>query len=132
MISLPPPPPQSFLCSVALLSPHYNLRSGKSYFEQCFQLCDKLGEGSFGEVFKVQSREDGMMYAVKKSRQHFKGTQDRRQKLAEVERHEHLSHHPNCVKFHKAWEERDKLYIQTELCQMRYIRNKMGREDFSL
>jgi len=43
----------------------------------------------------------------------------RRQKLEEVEKHETLPPHPNCVQFHRAWEERQHLYIQTELCQMR-------------
>lgn len=82
-------------------------------------MCEKLGEGSFGIVYSVSSRDDGCMYAVKKSRQPFKGGRDRKQKLAEVEKHERLPHHPNCIKFYKAWEERQKLYIQTELCQMR-------------
>ena len=79
----------------------------------------KLGEGSFGEVFQVCSRDDGKMYAIKKSHQPFRGALDRKRKLAEVEKHERLAHHPNCVQFHKAWEERQKLYIQTELCLMR-------------
>ena len=37
----------------------------------------KLGEGSFGQVFKVRSKEDGKRYAVKKSRQKFNGAVDR-------------------------------------------------------
>lgn len=106
------------LCA-ALASPHYNSQSHKSYLEQCFRICEKLGGGSFGEVFQVCSRDDGKMYAVKKSLQHFRGEKDRRLKLAEVEKHEQLPHHPNCVQFHQAWEEKHKLYIQTELCQMR-------------
>ena len=44
----------------------------------------------------------------------------RQQKLEEVEKHEILTRHPNCLMFVKAWEERGLLYIQTELCQMRY------------
>ena len=43
----------------------------------------------------------------------------RQHKLEEVERHETLPHHPNCLGFVNAWEERGLLYIQTELCQMR-------------
>ena len=41
------------------------------------------------------------------------------QKLEEVEKHESLSAHPNCLQFFDAWEERDHLYIQAELCEMR-------------
>ena len=102
-----------------MTSPHYNNQTRKSYFEQCFRVCEKLGEGSFGEVFRVLSCDDGKMYAVKKSHQQFKGKTDRRWKLVEVEKHEQLPHHPNCIKFYKAWEERQKLYIQMELCKMR-------------
>ena len=41
--------------------------------------------------------------------------------MAEVEKHERLPPHPNCVHFIKAWEERGHLYIQTELCKMRCV-----------
>lgn len=99
-------------------SPVYDAASRKSYFEQCFEILEKLGEGSFGEVFKVRCKEDGKLYAVKRSRQSFRGEWDRRQKLEEVEKQEWLPPHPNCVQFHRAWEERQHLYIQTELCQM--------------
>ncbi len=33
-----------------------------------FTLISKLGEGSFGEAFKVISKTDGIMYAVKKAK----------------------------------------------------------------
>ncbi|KAL5480049.1 hypothetical protein EMCRGX_G023667 [Ephydatia muelleri] len=101
-----------------LVSPLYDEQSQKSFFEQCFDVIEKLGEGSFGEVFKVRSKEDGQLYAVKRSRQRFRGDLDRKQKLAEVEKHENLPPHPNCVSFLRAWEERQHLYIQTELCKM--------------
>ena len=105
---------------LALKSKHYNSQSTKSYFEQCFTVCEKLGQGSFGEVYRARSLDDGEMYAVKKSLEPFRGELDRRLKLAEVEKHERLPPHPNCVCFCKAWEERGRLYIQTELCEMRY------------
>lgn len=99
-------------------SPHYNCRSHAPYFEQCFEIVGKLGQGSFGEVFKVKSKEDGRMYAVKKSRVRYRGEFDRQQRLDEVKKHERLRFHPNCVKLIQAWEERQQLYIQTELCDM--------------
>ena len=46
-------------------------------FFQCFDVVRKLGEGSFGEVFKVISKEDGKLYAIKRSRQRFRGGVDR-------------------------------------------------------
>lgn len=99
-------------------SPHYNEKSRDLYFEQCFEVISRLGAGSFGEVFKVKSKEDGCLYAVKKSRDKFRGDADRKYKLEEVNKHERLKCHCNCVRFIKAWEERQHLYIQTELCEM--------------
>ncbi|CAG0897692.1 unnamed protein product, partial [Darwinula stevensoni] len=104
--------------SGALRSKLYNSSSRELYFKQCFEEVKKLGEGSFGEVFKVKSREDGKYYAVKRSRQTFRNESDRRRKLEEVQRYERLPSHPNCVRFYCAWEERWRLYIQTELCMM--------------
>lgn len=110
-----------FSIIVVLKSPHFSAQSSQSYMEQCFHVCEKLGEGSFGVVYRACSKDDGQMYAIKVSQQPFKGELDRRLKLAEVEKHQQLPHHPNCIKFHKAWEERHRLYIQTELCQMRLV-----------
>lgn len=94
------------------------------------------------QVFKVRSRDDGRLYAVKRCWERFRGARDRlwdthtqrvradmrlllpscrQQKLAEVEKHETLANHPNCVVFVNAWEERGLLYIQTELCRMRCV-----------
>lgn len=99
------------------LSKHYDSSREESYFEQCFHVECKIGSGSFGDVFKVKSKEDGRYYAIKKSRERFKGKSDRERKLEEVRKHEQLPKHLNCVNLYKAWEERQHLYIQTELCQ---------------
>lgn len=101
----------------SFLSPHYNASNKELFFDQCFDIECKLGVGSFGEVFKVRSKEDGKLYAVKRSRQRFRGESDRLRKLEEVDKHESLPAHPNCVRFIKAWEEKGQLYIQTELCK---------------
>jgi membrane-associated tyrosine/threonine-specific cdc2-inhibitory kinase len=39
------------------------------------------------------------------------------QKLKEVRFHEALATHRNILKIIHAWEERERLYIQTELCK---------------
>ncbi|CAL1529574.1 unnamed protein product [Lymnaea stagnalis] len=102
----------------AILSPRYNEKSNDLYFEQMFEDSIPIGYGSFGEVFKCKSKEDGKYYAIKKSREPFKGQCDRKRKMEEVAKHESLLPHPNCIRFYKAWEERGHLYIQTELCKM--------------
>ncbi|XP_026533351.1 membrane-associated tyrosine- and threonine-specific cdc2-inhibitory kinase [Notechis scutatus] len=94
----------------------YDASKRELFFRQCFQKLSYLGGGSFGEVYKVRSHEDGQLYAVKRSVEPFRSEGDRQRKLAEVRKHEHVGHHPNCVSFIQAWEERGQLYIQTELC----------------
>lgn len=42
-------------------------KNSDSYFDKCFVSLEKIGEGSFSEVFKVRSKEDGKLYAIKKS-----------------------------------------------------------------
>lgn len=98
-------------------SQHYDEHSPTSYLHQCFHVDQKLGEGSFGVVYKVRCLDDGQWYAVKVANRQFRGQRDRRLKLQEVAKHELLPPHPHCVRFIKAWEEDHRLYIQTELCK---------------
>lgn len=101
-----------------VISKHYDEKKHDLFFEQCFLIEGTLGCGSFGKVYKVKSKEDGKYYAVKRSREKFKGNADRIRRLEEVAKHEELPPHPNCVRFYRAWEEKQRLYIQIELCQM--------------
>lgn len=98
-------------------SPIYNRDNNETYFEQCFQTITKIGEGSFGEVFKVRSKEDGLLYAVKKSKQLFRSEHYRQERLEEVKRYEQFSGHEHCVTLYRAWEQDDRLYMQMELCK---------------
>lgn len=101
----------------SMLSSIYKQEKLESYFEQCFEVLARIGEGSFGEVFKVRSREDGRLYAVKKSIQLYRGETYRQERIEEVRRYEQFSEHENCITLHKAWEQNDLLYMQLELCQ---------------
>lgn len=86
-----------------------------SYFDQCFQQLAKIGEGSFGEVYKVRSKEDGLYYAIKRSKECFRGECDREDKIAEVYKHERIPHHENIISLLNAWEQDDYVYMQMEL-----------------
>ncbi|CAM5158528.1 unnamed protein product [Natator depressus] len=129
--SQPRPRSVSFRSSqVRALAPRsrlYNPARREPFFSQCFQLLGHLGRGSFGEVYKVRSKEDGRLYAVKRSVEPFRGAGDRQRKLAEVRKHERVGRHPNCVSFVRAWEERGQLYIQTELCPASLLQHCEGR-----
>ncbi|XP_046299311.1 membrane-associated tyrosine- and threonine-specific cdc2-inhibitory kinase isoform X1 [Marmota monax] len=102
--------------SETLQSPGYDPSRPESFFQQSFQRLSRLGHGSYGEVFKVRSKEDGRLYAVKRSMSPFRGPKDRARKLAEVGGHEKVGQHPRCVRLERAWEEGGILYLQTELC----------------
>ncbi|ALC43421.1 Myt1, partial [Drosophila busckii] len=94
-----------------------NVSCNESHFEQCFDRLAKLGEGSFGEVFQVRDRSDSRLYAVKISKQLFRGEQYRAERLEEVRRYEEFSGHENCIRFIRAWEQYDRLFMQMELCR---------------
>lgn len=100
----------------SLFSSFYDKNKNDSYFEQCFETIHKLGEGSFGEVFKVRCKSDGRFYAVKKTKQIFRSESHRRERLEEVKRYEQFSSNEHCVTLYKAWEQDDLLFMQIELC----------------
>ncbi|CAJ0579671.1 unnamed protein product, partial [Mesorhabditis spiculigera] len=88
-----------------------------TFYEQCFKNRRKIGEGSFGHVWRATSLDDGRDYAVKVAIVPYRTGADRELRLREVFKHERLPIHPNLVRFVKAWEEKGRLYIQTEICE---------------
>ncbi|KAJ3100991.1 hypothetical protein HDU97_001747 [Phlyctochytrium planicorne] len=87
------------------------------YFETNFRLVKKLGHGSFAEAFKVQSKLDGRMYAIKRSRHVITGRKDRLAKLEEVEILWEVKDGPRIVQVLNAWEQFGHIYVQMELCE---------------
>ncbi|XP_063928978.1 membrane-associated tyrosine- and threonine-specific cdc2-inhibitory kinase-like isoform X2 [Zophobas morio] len=84
------------------------------YFDQIFAKNAVIGEGSFGVVFKVKSREDDHVYAVKQ----LKSSHNLQYGNAEVQNYEKVGEHSNCVKFIMAWEEFKIIHIQMEYCNL--------------
>lgn len=109
----------------------YQPEHRQSYFEQCFEVLARIGEGSFGEVFKVRSKDDGQLYAIKKSIQLYRGETYRQERIEEVRRYEQFSEHENCITLHKAWEQNDLLYMQLELCKSNLESYVMQRDSLS-
>lgn len=50
------------LSNLVVESPLYKTDSQQLYFEQCFEIRQKLGEGSFGEVYEVWSSVDAYVH----------------------------------------------------------------------
>ena len=92
-----------------------------SRFYSDFDVIAELGSGSFGKVFKALSRLDGCFYAIKVAHRVAKGVSDKDRMLKEVYALAALSDQADTatfhiVRYHQAWMEEERLYIQTELC----------------
>ena len=84
---------------------------GSRYLED-FEEIEKIGTGSFSEVFKARNRVDGWLYAVKQAKRAFSSPADMHNTLKEVYALAALGSHPHVVRYYSAWVE-DRLYIQT-------------------
>lgn len=103
-------------------------------FSSDFDNLGKLGSGAFADVYKVRSRSDHQMYAVKRNRRQFRGKRDRDLAMAEVRIMQRLqsvcAHSGTSEKkekakssyslyllfFLRAWQEGGHFFCQTELC----------------
>jgi serine/threonine protein kinase len=106
-------------------------------FSADFENLGKLGSGAFADVYKVRSKVDQQLYAVKRNRRHFRGKRDRDMAMAEVRIMQRLQSvcaergmsFPNDKKeitknsyslyllfFFRAWQEEGHFFCQTELC----------------
>ena len=84
-----------------------------------FEILAKLGEGTYGSVFKVRSKINKNIYALKKA--NLKKLKDICQKAYDLTINEaiflsHLSH-PNVVKYYRSFKEGDFLYMIIEFIE---------------
>jgi tRNA A-37 threonylcarbamoyl transferase component Bud32 len=92
-----------------------------SRFVSDFEIVGTLGNGSFGSVYSVRNRTDRRLYAIKAAKREARGSNDRDRMLQEVFALSSLSDKAcissmHIVRYHQAWMEGNRLYIQTELC----------------
>lgn len=85
-------------------------------YRQDFVQLGILGQGDFGEVFKVKSRIDGLTYAIKRTRHPLNGSRQEVQAVREVCAHAAIGTHDNVVRYFSAWSEGDRMLIQSEFC----------------
>lgn len=99
-----------------------------------FDVLSTLGRGNFADVYQVRSKRNGLLYAVKRVRQQFRGKRDREAALAEVKTMQRLQSHIGSAVlskqqeqrthyhslyllfFFQAWQEEGHFYCLTELC----------------
>ncbi|XP_045481748.1 membrane-associated tyrosine- and threonine-specific cdc2-inhibitory kinase wee-1.3-like isoform X2 [Harmonia axyridis] len=104
----------NFECDDEELSSWYRRDVQDTYFDQVFYRKLKIGEGSFGSVYKAICRDDNKLYAIK----HFNGNHPKSSKYIEVENMRKVGLHQNILRFYMAWEEGENVYIKMECCQM--------------
>jgi serine/threonine protein kinase len=101
-----------------------------------FEILSTLGSGNFADCYRVRSKLDGRLYAIKRNRRQFRGTRDREKALAEVKcmqrlqnfEARHDDHHSSnyslyILLFYQAWQEDGHFFCQTELCCRDTIRD---------
>jgi len=107
--------------------------SSFSRFLSDFEIVGTLGTGTFGSVYSVRNRTDRRLYAIKAAKREARGAADRDRMLQEVYALAALSDKGSClgalyvVRYHQAWMEGRRLYIQTELCE-RTLSDEMRRQ----
>jgi len=108
-----------------------NLNERGSRFNEDFEEIWNLGKGNFGSVvnfisnfiikIKCQNKLDKIEYAIKiTEKQHPKKVVNITEALQEAYALAALSvcsENPYIVRYYRAWEENDQLYIQMELCE---------------
>lgn len=87
------------------------------WFESRFELVGRLGQGAFADAFYVQSLDDGLEYAIKKTKHPFIGYKDAMKKLKEVRMLLKMKVNPYCISLKDAWIQFGYIYIQTEICK---------------
>lgn len=90
-----------------------------------FEFLYELGSGDFSEVLLARHKRSLKLYAIKCSRRHFRGRQDRRLMLQEIELVKELPHCDQIVKYHSAWQTEGQLYIQMEYCSEGTLKEAM-------
>ncbi|CAG9828335.1 unnamed protein product [Diabrotica balteata] len=93
---------------------NYDASLKETYYNQIYTSSNKVGEGTFGIVYKATNKFSNTKYAIKK----FKSTTPSNMKYAEIRNNEKVGINQNCVKFYMAWEECEEVYMMVEVCQM--------------
>ena len=84
------------------------------YNEEFLQL-GEIASGEFGTVIKARHRLDGILYAIKITKDTVEGATER-EAMKEVFAHAVLKKHKNVVSYYSSWAEDGRVFIQNEFC----------------
>jgi len=113
---------------------HHYPEENCSRFRKDFVEIDVVGDGSYGIVRKVRSRMESCFYAIKESKNQFRGVNEKDRAVKEVLALAALSTadgNPHIVRYFDSWIEDKKLFIKTELCDSNlsfYIKKYLEKE----
>lgn len=91
--------------------------NGSVTFSEQFENLGTLGAGVFSDVYKVRSKIDHKLYAVKKSKRQFRSKRDRERLIQEVVVMRRLGSCQYIPQCYRAWQEDGYFYAQMELCE---------------
>merc|ERR1712088_1063523 len=84
------------------------------YNEEFLQI-GEIASGEFGTVIKARHRLDGILYAIKITKDTVEGATERGA-MKEVFAHAVLKKHKNVVSYYSSWAEDGRVFIQNEYC----------------
>lgn len=86
-------------------------------YQNHFEFLGLIGATKLSEVFKVRHRQTNEIFAVKRSRKHFRSKLQRERCLREIRAVAQLPAHQNIVAQYRAWQEGGHFYIQMDYCE---------------
>ena len=102
-------------------------------FDQHFVWEERLGRGSFADVWAVRHKDRPTeRYAIKCFTKQFRSRAERRQQLDEAELVSALPPHPHVVSYYRVWQDAQLMFVQMELCERGTLREQMAVEPLHL
>jgi len=95
-------------------------------YEEEFLEIAEVASGQFGTVKQSRHRLDGIVYAIKISKNPLRiNSHDEKMAMNEVFAHAALMKHKHVVRYYNSWVEKGQVYIQNEYCEGGSLQNRI-------